>query len=242
MRMNQSPEQFKDKLLPDQPILRLYFDGNEAGFTQALFDSLINFGGIQLTEEAFKLAEPEGFPLASMVCNLTQLQLMRLLITLQRPRRILEIGTFVGVSTMYMATAMPDDGCVITIEKFDRFAAVARQNIERNGLNHKIRVICGDAFEELKKGEFVQPFDLIFLDGNKEKYAEYFELLDPLLNLGGLMIVDDVFFQGDALNPVPKTEKGKGARRFLEQTANNENYVKAVLPLGDGVSIMLKMK
>lgn len=238
--MEQAIDQFRDKLLPDQPILRDYFDGDEADFAAAMYDSLITFGGIQLPMKQFDLLEVQDFPLASMVSNLSLLELIRLLIFMKRPARILEIGTFVGVSAMYMAAALPAEGRVVTIEKFDVFANVARQNFVRNHLDHKINLICGDAFEELKKGDFFQNFDLIFLDGNKEKYADYFALLDPLLKPNGLMIVDDIFFQGDVLNHVPKTEKGLGARRFLEETASNTNYHKAILPLGDGVAIMLK--
>jgi predicted O-methyltransferase YrrM len=231
---------FRTKLLPTQPILREYFEGSQESYIEAIYEALARYDGFRLPTDEFDIETSAEFPLVSMVSNLVVLQLLRLLILLKRPKRILEIGTFVGVSTMYMASVLPPDGQIVTIEKFDKFAAHARRNFERNNLSNRIQLIQGDAFEVLNGPECAQPFDMVFLDGNKEKYDAYFELLDPALPVGGLFIVDDVFFQGDALNPVPRSEKGRGARLCMEKAGAARNYAKALLPLGDGVLLMFK--
>ena len=82
--------------------------------------------------------------------------------------------------------------------------------------------------------------NFIFLDGNKEKYADYFEMIDPLLRPGGIFIVDDSLFNGDVLNDKCQTEKGSGVFKFLNKMEDEEGYMKLLLPISNGVSIMVK--
>jgi predicted O-methyltransferase YrrM len=162
-----------------------------------------------------------------------------MLILLKKPKKVLEIGTFIGLSTMCMAKCLPEGGQIITLEKFDYFCRIAEQNFQNNGLTDKIKIIEGDALEELKKLQS-EKFDFIFVDGNKEKYKEYFELLEPYLEDGGLFVVDDVLFHGDVLNELPKTEKGKGVKKFLETVKSREDYIKILLPIRNGMMLMYK--
>jgi caffeoyl-CoA O-methyltransferase len=83
-------------------------------------------------------------------------------------------------------------------------------------------------------------FDLAFIDGNKERYAHYFEALEPRVRSGGLILVDDIFFHGDVLNAQATTEKGDGCKRFMELAAQRKKYVKLALPLCNGLMLMLK--
>jgi caffeoyl-CoA O-methyltransferase/O-methyltransferase len=139
-----------------------------------------------------------------------------------------------------MAKVLPEGGRLTTIEKYDEFARIAAENIRNNGLSERIDIICGDAFDELPKLDPNQLFDFVFLDGNKERYLEYFKLLDPRLRPGGLMIVDDVLFQGDVLNDEPKTEKGIGVKRFLQAVESADQYTKILLPISNGLMLMYK--
>ena len=168
-----------------------------------------------------------------------QLNFLQSLIMLRGCKNILEIGTFVGSGTMYFANALPEDGKVTTIEKFDHFAEIARSNFRKNNFENKIRSICGDAAKEIKNlhGE---KFDFVYIDGNKERYGDYFEMVDPLLESRGMIVVDDAFFNGDVLNNPPTTEKGKGVKSVLEKASVNDNYHKTMIPIGNGILLLIK--
>jgi caffeoyl-CoA O-methyltransferase len=141
---------------------------------------------------------------------------------------------------MTMARAMPAGGKLTTIEKFDHFADICRRNFAANGLADRITIVEGDAFEALAKVPHGELFDLAFIDGNKERYADYFEILEPRVRSGGLILVDDVFFHGDVLNAEATTEKGEGCKRFMALAARRDNYVKLALPLCNGLMLLLK--
>jgi predicted O-methyltransferase YrrM len=154
---------------------------------------------------------------------------------------VLEIGSFVGVSAMYFAKALPAGGEVVTIEKFEEFAAIAKRNFAANGLSERIRLLQGDAFDVIDRLPRDKPFDMIFIDGNKEKYLDYFLKTEPLLSPRGLVLVDDCFFHGDALNPVPTNEKGRGTRAFLEHAAGRKDYQRIAMPLSNGIMVMRRI-
>lgn len=235
-------EGFVDKFLPTQPILSTYFKGDEAALIRAMYETTLHYSGAISPTEEFRIAYPIDFPPESNMSNVALLQFLRFLVSLKRPARILEIGTFLGISALCMATQLPPEGKVVTLEKFDVFASLARENIARNGFAERITVIQGDAHEAIQAGLPDPAYDLVFLDGNKEKYAEYFQMVDPLIPIGGLLVVDDIFFQGDALNPKPTTEKGWGTRAFMELARTRTDYFKTVLPVGDGVMLLAKLR
>ena len=145
-----------------------------------------------------------------MASNPVQLRFLDLIVRLLQPKRIIEIGAFIGLSAMTMARAMPAGGKLTTIEKFDHFADICRRNFATNGLADRITVVQGDAFEALDKVPKGELFDLAFIDGNKERYADYFEMLEPRVRSGGLILVDDVFFHGDVLNAQAHDREGRG--------------------------------
>ena len=231
---------FKDKMLPTQPILSEYFEGSPSELVSSVYEAVNVFGKLRLPTDELIIERSEKVPVEEMASAPMTLRLLQTLIRLRRPKRVLEIGAFLGISAMYMANALDEDARITSIEKFDHFAAIARRNFAANKLDHKIQLIEGDAFEVFRSFSADVRYDLIFLDGNKERYDEYFRMLDPLLESGGLFIADDVFFHGDALNAAPKTEKGAGVRRFLELTATYGNYHRVVLPITNGFMLMLK--
>jgi predicted O-methyltransferase YrrM len=227
-----------DKLLPDQPLNNIYFRGSN--YHHTLYDLIARASGLRVPQETFKLFLSDKVTIEEMASNPVQLQLLDIIVRLLRPKRIIEIGAFIGLSAMTMARAMPEGGKLTTIEKFDHFADICRRNFAANGLADRITVVEGDAFAALDKLSKSELFDLAFIDGNKERYAHYFEALEPRVRSGGLILVDDVFFHGDVLNGEATTKKGEGCKRFMEIAAGRRNYTKLALPLCNGLMLMLK--
>jgi caffeoyl-CoA O-methyltransferase len=238
--VSSSTLRFSDKFLPDQPEHMNQFGGSVEQYWVALYDTIVTASGIADPYRDFDLATSDLFTVEEMASNPVLLRFLQFLVRFGRCRRVLEIGTFIGVSAMSFARALPTGGDVVTIEKFDRFAAVARENFSRNGLTDKISLLCGDAHEILATLPRDRLFDLVFIDGDKGRYGDYFRMVDPLVASGGLVVVDDVFFHGDAINPVPTSEKGAGVKRFLEDAAAASGYLRIALPVANGMMLMLK--
>jgi predicted O-methyltransferase YrrM len=129
---------------------------------------------------------------------------------------------------------------LVTIEKFDHFAGICRQNFAANEVSDRIELIEGDAFDVLDRLTEKEPFDIAVIDGDKGRYDSYFAMVDKLVRPGGLVYVDDVFFHGDALNQNPTTEKGRGVQRFLDALSKSQDYVCSVLPIANGVALAIK--
>ena len=205
-----------------------------------MYETVVRVSGLKNPYEQYDLEEIPKFTQEVYGSGPIVQQFLRMLIQLSGAKRVLEVGSFIGVTTIVMAEALPDDGEVVALEKYDYFASIAQKNFVRNNVSSKIKLIEGDAFISLKKLEKKGHFDFIFLDGNKERYADYFEMIDPLLRPGGIFIVDDSLFNGDVLNDKCQTEKGEGVFKFLNTMEMQENYSKLLLPISNGMSIMIK--
>jgi len=229
---------FSDKLLPDQQEHAYHYTGPH--FAQSLYDAICHASGIESPHNEFTLDYTDKFSVEEMASNPVSLRFLQFLVKISGAKRILEIGTFIGISAMYFAKALPDDGEVVTIEKFEHFAAIARRNFEKNHLEGKIRLIEGDAFEVIAGLSPEEKFDIVFIDGNKERYKQYMEITEPLLSPKGIMMVDDVFFHGDAINTSPATEKGRGVKAVLDYAAGLDNWVRIALPLANGILMMVR--
>ena len=160
------------------------------------------------------------------------------LILLRRPRKVVEIGTFIGLSALSMGQVLPEGASLLTFEKYDTFAALARRNLAVNGAAERVEVVVGDAMETLPARIANETIDLAFIDGDKGRYVDYFELLAPRMADNGLIVVDDAFFHGDALNDEPTTDKGAGVKRMLEVAATRDDFHRTLLPLSNGVLLL----
>jgi len=232
--------QFKDKMLATLPTNSDLFKGDSEELIHNMYETVVRVSGLTNPYEQYDLEEIPEFTQEVYGSGPMMQQLLKILIQLSGAKRVLELGSFIGVTTIAMAEALPDDGEVVALEKFDYFASIAQKNFIRNGVSSKIKLIEGDAFESLKKLDKDAYFDFIFLDGNKEKYADYFQMIDPLLSPGGIFIVDDSLFNGDVLNDKCQTEKGSGVFKFLKKMETEEGYMKLLLPISNGVTIMVK--
>jgi len=232
--------QYHDKTLPNQDEHTYHFNGNGEELMPALLTSILTSSGISDPEQKYKLKVTEKFTLPEMASNPVMLRFYTLLTHMVRAKNVLEIGTFMGVSTMAFAEGLAPGGKVYTFEKFDQFAELARSNFAANGFQDRIELILGDAFEKLDTLPDGLNFDVIFIDGNKERYRDYFELLEPRLTRSGVLIVDDCFFHGDVLNDPPTSDKGRGTKDFLDAAAKRQDYLSLALPLSNGIYLMIR--
>jgi predicted O-methyltransferase YrrM len=158
-------------------------------------------------------------------------------------RRILEVGTAIGVSTLYLARALPDDGQIVSFEIDPERHEAARRYLERAGVLDRADLRLQDAREGLE-GLADEEFDMAFIDGVKAQYGEYFELLLPLLGSGGLLAVDNVLMSGTVAEGRSDghwtDDQIAGARAFNERLLAHEQLTGTLLPVGDGVLIAIK--
>ncbi len=231
---------YHDKILPIQDFVIDHFKGNPAEVFPRLFKACSRFSGFQLPEERFKLHTTEMFSLAQMGSNPVSLQFLEFIVKIVGAKKLLEIGSFIGVSGMCLASAGGPDSKLTTIEKFPHFAEIAKKNFVDNKLDSRINLLVGDAFELLPEVKKQGPFDFVFIDGNKERYDNYLEEFAPLTSKGGVIIVDDTLFHGDVLNDKPLTEKGQGVLKCLEYSESLKGFFKLLMPLSNGMLLLYK--
>lgn len=169
-------------------------------------------------------------------------RLLEVLCMLKRPDKILEIGTAIGFSGLVMYYACPVSPKIITLERYDKMAELARENFKLAGADNDITLLEGDAKELLPKIDGM--FDLIFIDAAKGQYPYFFKSCLPKLNTGGLIICDNVLYKGmiatDELVIRRKITIVKRLRSLLKDIMHNELVHSAIIPIGDGVSISIK--
>jgi caffeoyl-CoA O-methyltransferase len=158
-------------------------------------------------------------------------KLLQLLAELVGARRILEIGTLGGYSTIHLGRALPEEGFLISLEIDERRAQVARKNIERASLNKKVEIRVGDARKLLAKlaENDEEPFDLTFIDADKEGYPEYLEWALTLSRPGSLILADNTIRGGSVLDP--QDASARATREFNEKIAKDPRLSAIVLPL-----------
>lgn len=180
-------------------------------------------------EAALEEARRAGLPEIQVSPN--EGRLLQLLTEISSARRVLEIGTLGGYSAIHLARALPEDGALISLEIDERHAGVARRNIERAGLSEKVEVRVGSAralLEELAE-QGSGPFDLIFIDADKEGYPEYLEWSIRLSRPGTLILADNTIRGGSVLEP--GDDSARALREFNERLAADERLSAVILPI-----------
>lgn len=179
--------------------------------------------------ETIESLDRENIPQISVTAN--QGKFLQILLLLGNAKTVLELGTLGGYSTIWMARALPEDGKVISLEMDEKHAKVARQNIGKAGLSHKVEVRVGKALDLLPQmadnGE--GPFDMIFIDADKPPYAEYFKLALTLSRPGTLIICDNVIRDGKVLDAHHPDERVQGVRRFNQLLAETPQVTATIL-------------
>ena len=172
-----------------------------------------------LLDAALQASVDAGLPAIHVAPN--QGKLLQLFARMIGAKKILEIGTLGGYSTIWMARTLPAGGRLVTLEFDEKHAAVARSNIAHAGLAAVVEVRVGRALETLPKlaTEGAGPFDLIFIDADKVSTAEYFAWALKLARVGSLIIVDNVVREGAVIDTASKDAGVQGIRRFNDALA-----------------------
>jgi predicted O-methyltransferase YrrM len=173
-------------------------------------------------DEVLKANQEAGLPAIDVSPN--QGKFLHLLASLKGAKRILEIGTLGGYSTIWLARALPKDGQLITLELSAHHAEVARANLKRAGVSHLVEVIVGPGLDTLAvlKDKGTEPFDLIFLDADKPNNPNYLKWALELSKRGSTIICDNVVRQGHVVNSESEDENVKGIRQFMNALAQEK--------------------
>ncbi len=166
-------------------------------------------------------------------------KLLHVLLRAIEATSVLEIGSLAGYSGVWLARALPDHGCLTTIERDPRHAALARQAFAEAGVEAKVRLLEGAALQVLPT--LAPGFDAVFVDADKEPLARYFEWSVKLLRPGGLLLCDNAFFHGSVIDAADRSPEAEGVRAFNRLAARDPRVVSAVVPIRDGLVVGVKV-
>jgi len=183
--------------------------------------------------------ETETLPEAEMMITPLQGRLLQGLVYWGQAKRILEIGTFTGYSTLAMALALPPQGHVITLDKHEGWLRIAQKYWALAGVSSKVLVHLGLAHETLETLE--GPFDMIFVDADKQRYKVYYDFALRLLRPRGLMVFDNTLWKGDVADPTNREETPRYLRDFNKQLEEDSRVHPVLLPLADGMTLAIKL-
>lgn len=176
---------------------------------------------------------------AHMLSGHLQGKLLEMLSCMVRPRRILEIGTFTGYSALCLAKGLTYDGRLHTIELREADAARAKAFFDRSFFREQIILHIGNALKIV--GELDEPWDIVFIDADKENYLVYFELVFPFVKTNGIILADNVLFHGQVLEENVKGKNARAIQAFNEAMMRRTDVEKVLLPLRDGLYVIRKL-
>jgi len=191
-----------------------------------------------LREETFKT-----FEAAPMQICPEQGQFFRFLLKLMSARKCLEIGTFTGYSACCIALALPEDGHLTCCDLSKDWTRLAKQYWEKMNLLHKITLHLAPALQTLKQlienGES-NTYDFAFIDADKPNYTNYFEYCMKLIRAGGVIAIDNVFWDGNVVNPQDQNDNTNAIRALNKSIAQDQHVEICMLPIGDGLTLAIK--
>ena len=178
---------------------------------------------------------------ARMLSGKIQGQLLRMLVQMTGASRILELGTFTGFSAICLAGALPEGGHLDTLELNDELEDLIREGFDRAGVADKITLHIGDCKQTLRQLRN-QVYDIVYIDANKREYNEYYELVFDMVRPGGLILADNVLWDGKVcMDPLPQDQQTQAIVRFNDAIASDKRVESVILPLRDGLSIIRKL-
>ena len=166
----------------------------------------------------------------------TQCYFLHLIIKVADIKRVLEIGTFTGLSALSISLALPNDGKLITLDKNEETNKVAGDFFKKANQDHKIKTIIKpaiDSLEELKN----EKFDMIFIDADKMNYKRYYENSLQLIKKGGLIIIDNVLWHGEVVDEKNNDKFTVNIREFNKFVSEDHRVEQIIFPLGDGMTV-----
>lgn len=202
---------------------------------------------------------------ARMLSGSVQGELLRMLVKMSGAKRVLELGTFTGYASICLASALPEDGHLDTLELNDELEDLIREGFERAGVSGRISLHIGDCKKTLNgfnerlsaasgmasadrhesdtdtDAETRRLFDLVFIDANKREYCDYYELVFPLVRPGGWILADNVLWDGKVCaETISQDRQTQGILAFNEMVAADPRVENVILPLRDGLNIIYK--
>ena len=172
--------------------------------------------------------------------SISQAQFLQTLIKASNVKKILEIGSFTGFSALSMASALPSDGSLISLDKNSEFSNKAKFFYEKAN-EKKIKQIIKPAIESLKElKDSSHIFDLIFIDADKENYLKYYDICIELINTNGLIIIDNVLWHGEVADNTKNDKFTNIIRDFNKYVKEDNRVIKNIIPIGDGLTICIK--
>ena len=190
---------------------------------------------------------------ARMLSGALQGQLMRMMVQMTGARRILELGTFTGYSAICLASGLPEEGHLDTLELNDELEDLILEGFERAGLADKIDLHIGDCKQTLgrfreemgladgKEADPAKLYDIVYMDANKREYCEYYDLVFDMVRPGGLILADNVLWDGKVCqDPLPQDKQTLGIARFNDLVRDDPRVESVILPLRDGLNVIRK--
>ncbi|KXZ39666.1 Predicted O-methyltransferase YrrM [Alkalithermobacter thermoalcaliphilus JW-YL-7 = DSM 7308] len=225
------------------------------GYATYLFvrkDGFVNNIVNELVEKYIKQTVNTGFDLSCMekyakehnvpIIQKEVASFLKVLLKIHKPKRILEVGTAIGYSSILFALSLDKECQIITVERNEEMIKKATENIKKFGLQDNITIIDGDAKEKLK--EIDGNFDMIFLDAAKGQYKIFFDIVIDKLDVGGLLISDNVLYKGmiasDEFLIKRKKTIAKRMREYLDYICNCNYLDTSLVPIGDGIALSYK--
>ena len=175
-----------------------------------------------------------------MQISISQCQFLHLIIKVSKIKRVLEIGTFTGLSTLSMALALPEDGEITAVDKDKNTSKKANEFFKKAKQDSKISIIVKSALEALMEIRD-KKYELIFIDADKMNYKKYYEIALKLLDKEGLIIIDNVLWHGDVVENNIKDKITEGIRDLNNFISKDERVEKVIVPFGDGMTICRKL-
>ena len=174
-----------------------------------------------------------------MISGPIQGKFLQLLCNISRPNRILEVGTFTGYTSICMALGSPPHTVIDTIEVNDELEETIQTYTSMAGVDSKIRLHLGDACQIIPTLDYTYGF--AYIDGDKREYPEYYKLVLPKVNSGGLIIADNVLWGGKVVDASENDEHTKALRAFNTMVQNDMGVENVLLPLRDGIMLIYKL-
>ncbi len=173
---------------------------------------------------------------------ISQCHLLHLIIKTSKIKKILEIGTFTGLSTLTMSLALPDDGSIIALDKNQNTNEIAVNFFRKASQDNKINTIIKPALESLKDlKDTKQKFDFVFIDADKENNKNYYNQSLDLIDKDGLIIIDNVLWHGEVTDKTKQDKLTLGIREFNSYVNSDKRVENLIIPIGDGLTICRKL-
>ena len=177
-----------------------------------------------------------------MQISISQCHFLHLLVKTSKIKKILEIGTFTGLSTLTMSLALPDDGSVVALDKNQKTNEIAVNFFKKAAQENKINTIIKPALESLKDlKDNKKKFDFVFIDADKENNKNYYNQSLDLIDKDGLIVIDNVLWHGEVTDKAKKDKLTVGIREFNSYVNNDKRVENLIIPLGDGLTICRKL-